>query len=68
MLLIGLNDGVILVRMTWYTDDSVPAICDDIVISIVCRNVLTDGNHTNDNNTPKPSSSLSGTTDAMAVA
>jgi len=35
MLLIDLYDEVMLVRMTWYTDDSVTAIHDDVAISIV---------------------------------
>ena len=36
MLLIVLYDGVMLVWMTWYIDDSVTTICDDVTISIVC--------------------------------
>ena len=37
IMLIVLYDGIMLVRMTWYTDDSVTTIHDDIAISIVCR-------------------------------
>ena len=37
MLLIVLYDGVMLVRMNWYTGDRVTSIRDDVTISIVCR-------------------------------
>ena len=47
MLLIVLYDGVMLVRMNWYTGDSETIIHDD-VISVLCmsgamNNVLSDG-------------------------
>ena len=37
MLLIVLYDSVMLVRMNWYTGDSVTTIRDDIAISIIRR-------------------------------
>ena len=62
-----------LVRMTWYTDDSVTTIRDDddvVSLSVLymlgaMNNVSSDGTHPNDNNTTTSSSSL---TDAVAVA
>jgi len=65
MLLIVVYEGVMLVQMTWYMDESVTTIRDDIAFSIVLYRVLRwimygpIGNHTNDNNTSIPSSSLS---------
>jgi len=57
--------------VTWYTDDSVTTIRDDVMsLSVLCmsgamnNNVLSNGNHMNDNNTIASSSSLS---DAAAV-
>ena len=41
-MLIGSYDGVVLVGMNWYTDDSVPTIRDDVTISIVCRDIRFD--------------------------
>ena len=67
MLLFVLYDSVILVQITWYTDDSERTF----VMMMSCRyqyqssmsgamnNVLSDRNHTNNNNTSTPSSSLS---------
>ena len=57
--------------MTWYTDEIVTTIRDDVMsLSVLCisgamNNVLSNGNHTNDNNTIASSSSL---TNAAAVA
>ena len=51
--------------VTWYTDDSVTTIRDDVMsLSVLCmsgamNNVLSNGNHTNDNNTIASSSALS---------
>ena len=51
--------------VTWYTDDSVTTIRDDVMsLSVLCmsgamNNALSNGNHTNDNNTTASSSSLS---------
>jgi len=74
-LLIVLYDGFWLVRMTWYTDeDSVTTILDDVMsLSVLCmsdamNNVLSNGNHTNDNNITIPSSFLSVVAVTVAVA
>ena len=37
ILLIDVYDGIMLERMTLYTDNSVTTIRDDVDISIVCR-------------------------------
>ena len=65
MLLTVLYDRVVLVRMTWYTDDSVTTIRDDDVMALpeycmsgAMNNVLPDGNNTNDVNTTIYSSSI----------
>ena len=65
ILLIVLYDGVMLVRMTWYTDDSVTTIHDDVVslsvlymLGAAINNVSSNGNHINNNNTTTPSSFL----------
>ena len=63
IMLMNLYDGVMLVLMTWYIDDNITTICDDVAISIVCmsdtriNNVLSQ-NDTNDNNTSTPPSFL----------
>ena len=62
--------GIMLVRMTWYTDDSVTTILDDV--TTYCKmgamnNVSSDGNHMHDNNTTTSPSSLSNTAAVVAV-
>ena len=52
MLLVVLYDIIMMVWMTWHTDDSVTTICDDVMSAISIRtlgtmnNVLSDVNHT----------------------
>ena len=64
ILLIVLYDRIMLwVWMSWYTDDSVTTIHFMSLSVVYCMsgaiyNILSNGNHTNDNNTTVPSSSL----------
>ena len=72
MLLIVFYDGVMLVEINWYTDDSV-TIFVMMLLSVlymlgVMNNVSSNGNHMNGNNTTKSLFSLSDGAAAVAVA
>ena len=73
LLIVIYFDGIMLVQMTLYTDDSVTTIRDDVMsLSVLCmlgamNNVLSHGNRMNANNTSTSFSSLSVAAAAVAV-
>ena len=73
ILLIVLYDGIVLVRINWYTGDSEIAIRDDIAISYqycmpgATNYVLSNGNSANNNITNTSPSSLSAATTTVTV-